>query len=384
MLNTTLAVVAVALGAPDSDHDYRASLLADAMVRDDLSLATEDGRFSLDIGWFGQARFTSSFLQEPVDGDEDVVLGGSIRRNKLKLKGNAGSEDLSYNVVFATAGGGSRVVMEDVNLVWRFEDGLAARIGQGKQAYWLERSISSGKQLAADRSRVARVFDQGYSQFVEMSLTRDRWRLFGVVGDGLGSQNTDFTDEASDIALTLRAEHRIGEAPWKAFEDFISFPGADSGLMLGGVLHFETGGETFGTIDRDIFSAIADATYKGDGWNAHAAGIWRSTRDGMDYTDMGVLVQGGVFVDERNELFARWDTVFSDDDREGSDTFSTLTAGLNHYLFENSHSAVVTGDVQYLFDETTGELIGGTGSLGQMEDAESGQVVIRVQLEVSF
>ncbi len=388
MLNTMLIVSAATLANPEpvfpGEAEYRASLLADASVRDDLSLVTDDGRFSLDFGLHGQARFTSAFAQEPVGGDEDVTLGGSIRRNKLKFKGNAGSEDVTYDINFATAGGGSSIILENMFVTFKHGDGWATRVGQGKSRYWHERSVSSSKQLAVDRSRVARVLDQGYSQFVELSKTTDRWRVFATVSEGLRTQNSDFTSEASDVGFTLRGETRIGDASWSAFGDFISFPGADDGLMLGAVVHFETGGETGGTADRDIFSVIGDATYKGDGWNAHAAGIYRSTDNGIDLGDAGVLVQGGVFIDERNEVFARWDTVFSDSDRMGSDTFSTLTGGLNHYLFENSHAATISGDVQYLFDETTGELIGGTPSLGQVLDADSGQVVIRVQLEVVF
>lgn len=371
----------------EQDRSYRASLLRDAEIRGDLSSATTDGRFSLDVTMHNQIRYTAAFRRDPPAGEEDTILGFQNRRNKLGVKGNVASENLEYNVVLVSSGGGSSVVIETATLRANLGDGWAVLVGQAKLPFFLERTISSTKQLAADRSRVARVFDQGFSEFVEVSLTRDRWRGFAAFSDGLNSQNTSFTADPADAAITLRGEVRLGKAPWKAFSDFISFPGSEFGVMLGGAVHVETGGETFGSVDQDLISATADATVKGDGWNAHASFVWRSIdpAGGESLEDFGVVAQGGFFLDPHNEVFVRWDTVFPDDSRTTSnDPFSTLTAGLNHYLFEKSHAVVVTGDVQYLVDPLEGGIISGTTSLGQFADGEGGQTVVRLQLEVVF
>jgi len=390
MKHTTLVVslLAASIARADSDASYRAELLRDAELRDNLVMATTDNRFTMDIQLHSQLRYTATFRQEPPAGEEDTALGFQIRRNKLKFAGNAGSEDLNYKIVFVSSGGGTSIILEEVWVRWKMGDGWQLLVGQAKLPFMQERLVSSSKQLAADRSRVARVFDQGYSQQAQISYTQDRWRIFGAVSDGLKSQNANFTMDPADIALTLRAETRFGEASWKALRDFISFPGSEFGVLVGGAIHYETGGETFGTVDQDLITATGDVTVKGDGWNAHASGVWRRVEpaSGMDLTDYGLLAQGGVFLDDNNEVFARWDTVFPDEDRTSgnNDSFSTLTVGMNHYIFEKSHAATITGDVQYLLDPVEGGIIGGTTSLGQLADADDGQYVFRLQLEIVF
>ncbi len=383
-----VALLAISTARADTDASYRAALLHDAELRDNLVMATIDNRFTMDIQLHSQLRYTATFRQEPPIGEEDTALGFQIRRNKLKFAGNAGSENLNYKIVFVSSAGGTRVILESVWVRWKMGDGWQLLVGQAKLPFMQERLVSSSKQLAADRSRVARVFDQGYSQQAQISYTQDRWRIFGAVSDGLKSQNTDFLTNPADIALTLRAEARFGEASWKALRDFIAFPGDEFGVLVGGAVHYETGGETFGSVDQDLITASGDVSVKGDGWNAHASCVWRHIEPtgGMDLTDFGLVVQGGIFLDDTNEVFARWDSVFPDPDRMSGndDPFSTITVGLNHYIFEKSHAATITCDVQCLLDSVEGGIVDQTTSLGQLADADGGQYVVRLQFEIVF
>lgn len=106
-----------------------------------------------------------------------------------------------------------------------------------------------------------------------------------------------------------------------------------------------------------------------------------------DFDDFGGVVQGGYFFTERTEGFARWDAVFPDDDRGSeSDNFHTLTAGLNHYFIEASHAAKLTVDVQVYLDDQAGSssIVSSQSGLGMLPSSESGQVAVRVQMQLLF
>ena len=70
--------------------------------------------------------------------------------------------------------------------------------------------------------------------------------------------------------------------------------------------------------------------------------------DGSFY-DWGVLVQGGYLVNEKWELFARYDITILDEDSlpaDAEDTVHEITVGTNYYFYK--HNVKFTLDAVYL------------------------------------
>jgi len=66
---------------------------------------------------------------------------------------------------------------------------------------------------------------------------------------------TIFSAKEADLALSARAELRLGDASWKQYDDFSSWRGNSAGLMLGGAVHWESVGRTaaFGAQAQMLF-----------------------------------------------------------------------------------------------------------------------------------
>lgn len=360
----------------------------------------EDAAFRLRVGGQVQFRYIANFRDaDDVTDDQDFAGGFETRRTKINFSGTTLSKDLSFRIVAAfdrTGEGTFRV--EESWLRYKLGEGWSVRAGQFKLPFLREENVSSSAQLAADRSVSNEVFNQDFAQAVEFARESEWWRVLAAVSDGFASRNTAFFSPAeADVALTGRVERRIGEAPWKSYDDFTSFRDSPTGWMVGGAFHWQhmgdtaafSGGVPAAVADTDMFSYTVDLSIEGGGWNAFAAFVGRHTdTDGSpDFDDFGAVVQGGYFFTERTEGFARWDAVFPDDDRAADDDdFHTLTAGLNHYFIEASHAAKLTVDVQVYLDDQAGSssVVSSQSGLGMLPSSESGQIAVRVQMQLLF
>jgi len=129
----------------------------------------------------------------------------------------------------------------------------------------------------------------------------------------------------------------------------------------------------------------ADFSFVGDGWNAYAAGIWRN----MDVSavtstdDFGVILQGGVFITDVDEIFGRYDGFFPDD-FAGATDFNSVTFGWNHYFSPESHAAKLTVDCTYHFDAVTGSGIKTSDGHNLLADTNDGQIGIIAQVQLVF
>ncbi len=360
----------------------------------------EDAAFRLRVGGQVQFRYIANFRDtDDATDDHDFAGGFETRRTKINFSGTTLSKDLSFRIVAAfdrTGDGTFRV--EESWLRYKLGDGWSVRAGQFKLPFLREENVSSSAQLAGDRSVSNEVFNQDFSQAVEVARESEWWRVLAAVSDGFASRNTSFfSPKEADVALTGRVDRRIGEAPWKSYDDFTSFRDSPTGWMVGGAFHWQHSGDTaafsggapVAVTEADMISYTLDLSVEGGGWNLFAAcvGRWTDAADVEAWNDFGAVVQGGCFFTERTEGFARWDAVFPDDDRgDADDDFHTLTAGLNHYFIEASHAAKLTIDVQVYLDDQTGSssVVSAQSGLGMLPSSEEGLVAVRVQMQLLF
>lgn len=323
--------------------------------------------------------------------DSDVTLGFTNRRTKLGFEAKV-TDDITGAVKFAFSQSSGAAILEDSYLKWKLSDTVTIRAGQYKIALLREENISSTRQLATDRTSVNELFNQDFNQAIEIAVTEDNWRFIGSINEGFRTRNTFYTSSReADFAITGRGELKFGEAGWSKYKQFTSFRGAQSGLMLGGALHYQVMGNTnpSTTPDTSMTTGTIDASVLGDGWNLYGAGVWRTTDNGVSsLTDSGYILQGGFFVSDQNELFARWDIITPSDENpvvagtSGTNEFNVFTFGWNHYMIPESHAAKFTLEAQVYPDATTDSIVSIRGNI--QPDSTGDQFAITAQFQILF
>ena len=358
-------------------------------------LASPDGAFRLNVSGILQFRYNLNF-RDVDNPDEELTNGFNGRRTKLVFDGTV-SPGIDFYIQGAFGTSGGTFTLDQAYGSYSWDSGVSVRWGQFKLPFLREELTSDKYQLTAERSVTNRVFTQDYSQGVQLAYEAERFRVLGALSDGFGALSSPYYSPAeADVALTARAEARLGAAAWKVFQDFTSFREGAAGGLVGAAVHWETFGstgntDTFGgtpAAELDMVSYTADASYEGGGWNLYGALVGRTIDpDGSEsMDDFGAVVQGGIFVSEKTEAFARWDAVFPDGDRAAGEDFHTVTVGANHYFVAGSHAAKFTADVQWFLDSQaeSADVVTPSEGIGLAPAAEDDQFAIRLQMQLLF
>jgi hypothetical protein len=214
--------------------------------------------------------------------------------------------------------------------------GFALKFGQFKSPFLREWLVSSRSQLAIERSIMNTLFTTGWTQGIELDWNNDSLRamisyndgannanlgsisgtnVFGVTGDNLGVGFAQW-------AFTGRGEWKPFGS-WQQFNDFSSMRGEASGLLLGAAVNWQRGGQQdvavtttdvtpgSGNAEATFLTWTVDATWELGGASLFAAWAMNTAYDlpsgNQSINTYGAVVQGGYFVSDNVELFARWE-----------------------------------------------------------------------------
>lgn len=401
----------IAFAQDDAARAYQSELLSDAALRTSWSqnaggAGFVNNRFSLydadktNLFWVGaqlQFRYTANFRQDDsaTDANDEFTHGFSERRTRLRFGGNVWDKNLTYFVhIESSRTDGSWTLLDGFGQ-YRWSNGFGVRWGQFKAPFMREELVADSVTLMVETSTVHNVFTIGRTQGVQLDYTKGNVRFLGAFTDGPNSVRTDFDSaRETDIAFTGRLDYLFRGEDFKRFDDMTSFRGStySGGVALAG--HYDSGGETGGTLDRERFQGLVETYVEGSGFNAMIAGIWRrfeddSIADTEAFDDWGIEVQGGYFVTDQVELIARYDVVLMDGDRsappDGDDSFHTVAAGFNYYISPESQAVKLTCDLQYFFNpELDLEIVNPTTTTGLLRDSDDGQIAFRAQMQVQF
>ncbi len=382
-------------------RSYQAELISDAATRTSLLegeptgassgfkngkfFITDGGNNTLNFEGFTQFRYIADVRKDqPNNGD--FTSGFQMRRTRLIFNGTVFDKALSFQIQGDFDRGTGNFTQLDAYAKYAWENGVYMKWGQYKEALLHEELVSDPGQLAIERSVVNSIFTANRIQGVEVGYSDGKqFRVMGGFGDGVNSLNTDYNSAAeADYGINARGEWMFAGDDFKRFDDYTSWKGSNFGGLLGAAVHFQDGGETGFTVDRSILEATLDCSVEGDGWNAAAYGVVRQTdpAGGTSTTDYGFVAQGGLFVSDQIELFARYDIVLPD----VGDSFSTITGGVTYYIAPHSHAFQLSADVCYYVDETTVSPIIPAGSTGTgfLADPNGQQWALRLQMQVMF
>jgi hypothetical protein len=416
-----------------ADAENRSSLLAAGGGGHDggtFYLADANGNFRLNVGGQIQFRYLLNFRDDNGDGtnalpnreNDDFESGFQTANTRVWFTGNIVDPNLYYNITGNFARDGGDFNLEEAYAGYKWDNGFSLQWGQFVLPFLREKLVNQWYQLAADRSLTDITFDQGYSQGIQLGYAAEEFRAMLAFSDGFRSANSEFgsvnngttgnfgfTGQGgeSDWAITARAEFKFAGA-WDQFKDFTSMPESQFAAMLGIAGHVEGSANDIG-VDTDgdgAFDAEAetrfggvtvDLSLEGDGWNVFIAGNAAFTDNSAtagaglndSTTDYGLVAQGGFFFPDTDwELFARYDGIFADEDRnaantDSNDSFSTVTVGTNYYW--SGHAAKFTFDVQYFIDNAADGLNTVTNrEIGYLGSGEDGEVTLRFQFQLLF
>lgn len=354
-----------------------------------FNIADASGDNSLRIGGAAQFTYNLSSRDESAPGaNDELAVGFENPLTRVRASGTIGTRELGYKIQMTALNDGGFAI-DDAYAQYDYGNGTFVRIGQFNLPVLREVSIGAEEHLGSDFSINARHFGQGYSQGVMVGYSAEQFRVMGAFSDGAATDGTAFTSaQEADFALSLRVEGLVMGSNWAQFDNYTSWRSTgDNALLLGGALHYQTGGETAGTTDADAFLITFDGQWEGPGYNITGNINYRTVEPGVgaDTTDYGFMIQGGYFFTDNVEGFARYESVFFDDAPAGTDdNVNFLFGGVNYYVFADSNAAKFTAQLGYSVNETT-NLTGtdlGNALLGQ--PGNDGEFALQLFFQVVF
>lgn len=399
-MNTTCAALMIsalsglALGQSglDLDRAYATQLRSDAETRSSLLGNANSSNINIEV--MTQFRYMVNSRDELAGsplGDDDTTLGFSTPRTQLRLTGDV-TDNMSAKIVFDFGSAENGGTDGDAKLLvaqaaWSLNDNWAMLMGQWHNPVLGSEAFAPEHTLAVDKSYTNEFFQVGYTQGIALAYAGDQFKFVGAFSDGAEYitnygpvSNSAFNAAGeNDYGFTARVDWLI-EGTWDQFVDATSWRGSNYGVKLGAGFHWQTQGSTnpsdnsgggiAGYDSTDVTFWTVDAQVEGDGWNAFVEYVGHdvdidATSD-ISYTNHGLIVQGGMFVSDQVELFARYDSIFLDDVlvlAGSDDTYQGITAGLNYYFVPESNAAKFSLDVVFAVDESVSldSAIYGTG-----------------------
>jgi len=352
----------------------------------------EHAQPKIKIGGFIQFRYSATHAKEvPAPGDPHWALGFMMRRAEVYLKGPLPLPESSFKIKWNMgSSNGGFAKLDDAYANKTLEGSTSLRVGQFKVPLVREQLISSSKQLCVERSLTGgSIYNPSRMQGVMLTTdVADNANLRLAINDGTRGQNRNVpgTDRA-DIGGVARLE-LYSTKDRKRFEDYTSFRGSGDMATIFGIGGLaQTGGATLGTPNQNFFQSTADIGLEGDGWNA-AGAILVSYLDmpgSSSIFDFGATVQGGFFVTDLVELFARYSTsIASERNPAGSADLQTINGGFTRYLIPDSNAAKIMVDIGVLLGDLSNSNFTSPGGLGYLTTPGNRQVSARIQLQVVF
>jgi hypothetical protein len=383
-LLTAVAAVRADDGLSYSANLFRSELLGRCAIARDHSPRIPTYP-SVKVWGYMQFRYVFNHRDDVPDDDDDAI-GFQTSRTRLYVDSKI-TPDISARVRFtfnrATGAAGLDQAYGNFNL----PDNFKLRIGQFGLPLFRDEYISADKQLAVNSSPTNILFNQG------------RCREFSSAASLTRGASGRLTPMASAPATPISPTPKKrtsrspaapnGRSPASGPVSMTThpFPAATSPPCWAAQRHTEQGSQlASGQFVDNLVYLTADLGLEGDGWNAFISGVftWVDGSTTGWNTLGGFIIQGGFFVSEKTELFARYDLTFVDPDAPDLTDFGTITAGFNHYFIPASHALKFTANVLYFFDEQATSPISPDTNVGLLDSTQTGQWVFQAQMQMVF
>lgn len=366
------------LRVPVSSYD---DLFGDAQARD---FSPElGGSSTVDFGGAIQFRYLAVYRGDR-NIDDDISSGFQTARTLAWVGGEIGDFQYFVRGAFGRTDGAS--LLEDAWVRMPIREGVTVGAGQRKAPFMQEDLVGELHQQTVETSSAHLFASPGYVQGAWVYAEQESTRGWLMVHDGVGSANTDIdSTREADFAITGRGEYKWAGA-WSQFDQFTSPMDAETGAKVGVAAHFQTGGSTVGSMDIDALYFLIDSMYQGPGWNLFGQVMVSSIdqTNAPDVIDATLIVQGGMYISQSTELFARFDGIFPDNARDNDPT-SIITFGFNEYFYpDNPQALKFSFDMQWVLQDQQGSGTPTSSLTGVFSSNDAGQLVLKGQLQAKY
>jgi len=366
-----------------SDADMRASMLEDGLTAGhngkSFFIRSQDGTFALNIAGMVQVRHI--YNNQDTSPTDDEIGGFEIARTRFGFIGHVVDPSWKFVIWTGHADTGSELLL-DTFITRVFDNGWSVTAGQFKVPMWREWLVSEKSQQLIERS-LLNGLSGSYTQGIKADYKDESVQLTLSFNDGLAGLNKTWSTEDTDLALTGRVELLVF-GKWVNYGSWMSCMHDEPVLVIGGAAHYQKGESGTATVPADITRWTADINWGMGGANLFAAiiGDHQESDSAADIDRLGVLVQAGVFLTEKLEVFGRYEWADLDADVDGPDDLGVATLGGNYYV--QGHRLKITADVGYGIDPIPSTF--SSNMPGWRTDAagEDGQVVARTQVQLLF
>ena len=383
----------------DEIRDLVDDVLADADARSSLQgtnatsgwnngffIKSADGNFSLNLHAVLQVRAAYDKRDNPGGGLHENVWGFENRRTALKFGGQLFSPSWKYFIQQIWIPNGNASLL-DAFVDHGLGDGWSMRFGKFRTPFLREEQVNYTNQLTVERSIVSGPFGIGRSQGFQLGFKDEDFRFHTAIFDdfaGIGGNTAPATTLDSNLAVAARAEFLL-EGGWKQFGNLTAFPETESGVLLGIAFAYEDD-ETIATRNDTDTRWTVDLNFQWDGASLFAYYVHRSFDDhdtpANDVGQSAIVIQGGYFISDDTELFARYET--ADADTTGVDDLEILTVGFNKYY--HGQNVRWSTDFGYSFNNLNAAWTGQSAFTNWQTDGanQDGQALVRTQLQLMF
>ena len=377
-----------------ADADTRASLLQSGMTAGydrGFRIGSSDGNFMLRLNGQLQTRWNYSYQSGGAGPDGDRHRSGfETTRAKLWFSGHIVNPDWQYVLETGLNDGTGEWSVLDAYIKHNLCNGWSLKAGQFMAPLLREELMDSRYQLAVERSIFNQLLTGGRTTGIALGYEADQFRFVGSYNDGANQAGTRWsqgpgpqaTDGSTEYSFTARGELLLS-GNWDQFKEFRSAPGEEQGVMIGAAIHVQE--DEYGTAfnnEATFVVVTGDVSAKFGGFNLFGAVAYANLdpKEGASNDFWGFVAQGGFHFTDQWEGFLRYEWADLDNIKD----LSILTWGVNYYFAD--HNAKFTADMGYSFNEL--EILGtnlADGNIaGYRADTDSGQFVVRTQLQLAF
>jgi len=390
-----------------ADADTRASLQDTNMTAgydDGFFIRSQDGNYSVHINGGAQVRFNWNSTKSGALGTPANRWGFENTRTRLVFSGNVIDPTWTYRIqaqwsdsVGDTTGGPAVIGapnatgfhLQDAWIQKDMGNGLSLKVGQFKAPFAREYMVDEFNQLAVERSLLSTGWQHGRMQGIQMGYAADAIRFAGYFGDGVGgmlsrgSQNTNWTMTPTRYSMGGRFEFKSG-GTWDQFDDMSSHRGEEFAMLFGVATFYQS---NYANSPSHTWEMTADATIDGGGWNLMAAFYIGQLKPGggaSSTTPWGFTAQGGYFLTDDLEAFARWEygkKGMTGAGQVAATNLNGFTLGANWFFGDNMK---FTGDFGLNLKTLDGSVGTETGYQAQTGGGSKNQWAIRMQMQVTF
>lgn len=345
-----------------------------------------EDQFRLSIGAYTQGRYNMNW-RDSSSGGNDFSRGTSMNRTRIFLEGKY-TDRYSYHFRLNMNNSENAELLVGY-LNRNFNENWSMRVGAQFMALSREDWMYAQDVLGLEFSPNDFTFAVGSSVGFQPHYQAKKQRLwFGVSNGAFGHKEKFPSTSTADILLTSRYEYQLAGENWAVWDDLVGRRGREHSILLGlaGAYQRDWKDNSTGTSAEKSSQLIADISFNGDGYQALVSGtwLWTDPKVGQDFSNYGLLAQGGYFIAELWQLYGRYDLISPGDMPGSQDTFNALAVGVNYFPFSWTNRWKFSGEAGYLFEALDRTIVSPSGSLGWLASDDDGQWNLRFQTQFGF